>query len=138
MKVYLSGPMRGYPNFNFPAFDDAAERLATLGIQVFNPAAHDRQIYPDIEQWDGFATGDPAQCPQFNLPQSLAWDFQMILDSDAIVLLPGWAQSSGARAERFVAECVGKAVLYYVPNFVGTYYLELDPEASMAYPTVRA
>lgn len=138
MKVYLSGPMRGHAYFNFPLFDEVAERLRKLGMTVRNPAQHDRDIYPDIEQWDGFETGDPERCPKFNLPQSLAWDFAMILDSDAIVLLPGWEKSSGATAERFVAECIGVAVLYYVPLSDDTFYLEYDSTHMMQYPRVAA
>ncbi len=108
--VYISGPMRGYHDFNFPLFDLAAKLLRGAGIDVFNPAEHDREVYPDIERWEGFATGDTAKCPKFILPDSLRWDFASILQADGIVLLPGWRASSGAKAELFVAEATGKMV----------------------------
>lgn len=110
MILYVSGPMRGYPNFNFPAFDAATAVLRDMGHEVHNPAEHDRGLYPDIESWPGFSSGDVVQCPAFNLSGSLAWDFQRILDSHGIVMLPGWEKSSGAKAERFLAECVGRYV----------------------------
>lgn len=136
MTVYLSGPMRGYPYFNFPKFDAAAKDLRTLGVVVMNPADHDRSIYPNIEDWPGFETGDPKKCPDFNLPNSLQWDFAAILDADAIVMLEGWNWSAGAKAERFVAESIGTPVMLYRGN-AKWFSLRLDPKARMTGPNVR-
>ena len=38
MKVFISGPMKGYPNFNKEAFDQAEKDLVQQGYTVFNPA----------------------------------------------------------------------------------------------------
>ena len=38
MKVFISGPMKGYPNFNKEAFDQAEKELIQQGYTVFNPA----------------------------------------------------------------------------------------------------
>ena len=36
MKVFISGPMKGYPNFNKEAFDQAEKELIQQGYTVFN------------------------------------------------------------------------------------------------------
>jgi hypothetical protein len=38
MKLYLAGPMTGYPELNFPAFHAEAMRLRDLGFEIVNPA----------------------------------------------------------------------------------------------------
>lgn len=138
MKLYVSGPMRGYPKFNFPTFDLAEQILKLDNHEVFNPAAHDRELYPDIESWAGFESGDPAQCPAFNLPASLAWDFKAIAECDGIVLLGGWEKSSGARAERFVAEVTGKKVFFFSARAEGRGAILLqDLDTRMEYPAIK-
>jgi hypothetical protein len=37
-KIYLSGPMTGLPDLNFPAFNAAASALRAKGLNVINPA----------------------------------------------------------------------------------------------------
>ena len=41
--VYLSGPMTGLPDLNFPAFHAAADKLRSQGVQVVNPAEPDHR-----------------------------------------------------------------------------------------------
>lgn len=102
--------MTGIARFNFPLFDEVAADLRAEGWYVLNPAEHDRAVYPDIETWPGFETGDSQACPQFDRAAALAWDARAITASRAIVLLPGWEGSAGARFERLVAEQTGKYV----------------------------
>ena len=109
--IYVSGPMTGIPRFNFPLFDEVTAELRKDGWTVYNPAEHDRQIAPNIEQWPGFAAGDPAGCPAFDRAGSLRWDFATIAERvNAIVMLPRWERSSGACGERYVAEQTGKDI----------------------------
>lgn len=35
--LYISGPMHGFPEFNFPAFEDAAGKLRAHGYRVISP-----------------------------------------------------------------------------------------------------
>ena len=41
--IYVAGPMRGFENFNYPAFDRCARVLLKQGWIVINPAELDRE-----------------------------------------------------------------------------------------------
>lgn len=115
MKAYVAGPMRGLPQFNFPAFDSLTRWLRDLGHTVSNPAEHDREVLgvDVLEGAPGFETGDLAEWTNatgFSFHAAMQWDLQQVLDGDAIVLLPGWENSKGARYERTVAEAAGKRI----------------------------
>jgi hypothetical protein len=93
MKIYLAGPMSGYPQQNFPAFLIAAEQLRGLGFNVVSPAELDDEIDYNIAMADGVARktwGD-----------FLARDVKLIADGGirGIVFLPHWNESRGARLE---------------------------------------
>jgi len=103
MKVYLSGPMSGIRDNNFPAFDAAAHALRARGINVVNPAELNPCPEPpkeDAEAWGQF----------YNT--CLRADLRAMMDCDAIALLPGWQRSSGANLELHVAHRVGMDVLF--------------------------
>lgn len=120
MRCYVAGPMRSRPQFNYPAFMAAAASLAARGWEVFNPAAMDLEhdgadaaalgCLSIVEQ-EAHA-GTPANARRY-----AARDLGVIVgrlraeDGDAIVMLPGWEESVGARAERAVAEWCGLRVL---------------------------
>lgn len=115
MKVYLAGPMRGYPEFNFPAFFAAAKKLESEGHFVFNPAARDNEKHgTDISK--GNPTGDEAVAAKqhgFSLREALGADLAFICaDADAIALLPGWERSKGVAAEKATADALGLEVIY--------------------------
>lgn len=112
MKYYLAGPMRGYPQFNFPAFDEAARMLRAEGHTVFSPAEHDRSIYGDTFA-DHVVDGAENETPEFNLRRALAADTLWIsLEAEAIAMLPGWEKSSGAFAEWALARALGHQIRY--------------------------
>lgn len=110
MKIYVAGPMRGIPFFNFPAFDAAAASLRARGHVVFNPAERDRQVHGDVAN----AAGDEKEAAEkhgFSLREALYADTKFIcLEAEAVALLPGWQNSKGARAERALAEALGLIV----------------------------
>lgn len=133
--AYIAGPMRGLDNFNFPAFDAVALRCRTVdGWKVYNPAEHDRDIYPDMNEWPGFGPGDTDQCPGFDLAEAMRWDLPKVAKSKHLVLLPGWEKSSGARTERLVAEQTGSVIWLAYYGYSSGWYLILDPQQKRMQP----
>jgi hypothetical protein len=101
MNVYLSGPMTGIPNYNFPAFDYAAAKLREEGHEVFSPADNDRKYG---------LTGDTTVPfpPGVTLRTLLGDDMQWICSTaEVIALLPGWEKSKGATAEKATGDALG-------------------------------
>lgn len=105
LHVYLAGPMRGIPYFNFPAFMKAAEILRKQGYEVFNPAERDVKKYG--KKVSSSPTGNIKTAKKtvgFSLREALNADMEYIcLEADAIALLPGWKKSKGACAEHALA-----------------------------------
>ena len=100
--LYLAGPMRGRPAFGFPAFDRARDQLRAAGFEVICPAEHDRAVGFDPAGMAG--TDAELAAAGFDLRAALAWDLeQLARAADALVLLPGWETSTGARLELAVA-----------------------------------
>jgi hypothetical protein len=93
--VYIAGPMRGHPAHNFPAFYSAADRFRRAGWIVRNPAEIGLEAFGNDP-----AAGGPAY---------MRADLRAICDVDAMALLPGWEQSTGARCEVVVAITLGLA-----------------------------
>jgi hypothetical protein len=101
--IYIAGPMTGLPEFNFPAFNNTAEAFEEGGWRVINPAAHDLEVWGDME---GVAKNA-------NYRDCLAWDLDAICNEcDAIAMLPGWENSKGARAEHATAVALGLQIIY--------------------------
>lgn len=112
MKIYLAGPMRGYPQFNFPAFDHAAAKLREQGHEVFSPADHDRSRHGADFGKDNIK-GDEASSPGFSIREALGADTAWICaHADAIAMLPGWKKSRGATAEHALALALGLDVIW--------------------------
>ena len=79
---YLAGPMTGFPRFNFDAFDIARDQLESEGWTVISPADLDRQ--------HGFDPDNPPPITPSLLREAVMREMAVIMESDAVVLLPGW------------------------------------------------
>jgi nucleoside 2-deoxyribosyltransferase len=106
-KIYIAGPMSGYPEFNFPKFNWMQEYLEENGWKVFNPAK--KEIEKNLDP-EAAATGDAqkAIAAGFDFRECFTWDTQKVIEADAIMMLEGWEQSPGARAEHAVAVAMQK------------------------------
>lgn len=115
MKIYLAGPMRGIPEFNFPAFHAAAAKLRAQGHGVFSPAEKDIERAGGVDVSKGNHTGCPEQAARehgLTIRIALADDLQFICnEAEGIALLPGWRNSKGATAEHAVAVALGLEVI---------------------------
>lgn len=89
---YISGPMTGHPKFNIPAFDAKAMELRGRGLRVVSPA----ELAGEGEghSWEWY----------------IRRDLKALVDCTAVVLLPGWEDSRGARLEVHVARALGMTV----------------------------
>lgn len=120
MRIYIAGPMRGYKDFNFPAFMVAEEIVRENGAEeVFNPARRDLEAH-GAEAFES-ETGDLADIAHlgFDLREALGADTEWICrTATAIYMLDGWENSSGARAEKALAEALGHTVLYQTADRV--------------------
>lgn len=114
-RIYIAGPMRGYPEFNYPAFHTAADFFREQGYEVFNPAERDTQRHGrDVSK--GNATGSVEQAAAehgFDLRVALGEDLAWICrEADMIAMLPGWEKSKGACAEKATADALGLTVMF--------------------------
>lgn len=88
-RIYVSGPMTGLPDLNFPAFHAEAARLRNLGYEVVSPAEINAGL--EGEGWTA----------------CMKRDIAALVRCDVIHFLPGWQSSRGANVERFIAIALG-------------------------------
>ena len=92
MRIYLSGPMTGKPNYNRAAFNAEDYRLSLLGYTTWNPA---------------------------HLPDGFPYLAYIAIDLlimalgrfDVLSMLPGWQSSRGVRIERWAAWLLGMVIV---------------------------
>lgn len=113
MKVYLAGKMRGLPSFGAEEFRKAARVLRERGFQVISPLEMDEDAGIYVDGLTGF---EDLEDQGFDIRGTLANDLRVVLlDVDAVVLLPGWRDSLGAIAEYAAAQAAS------VPTWELTY-----------------
>lgn len=112
--IYIAGPMSNIEEFNFPMFDLAEADLRAKGWNVINPAQMDRDIGfdPLIDTVDAAFLHD-----------AMLRDVDAIANrADALAVLPGWEDSTGAKAE------VGLARWKHIPVYAWPDMTEIKTE----------
>ncbi len=105
-RIYVCGPMRSKPYFNFPAFFLAETRLRRDGWDVVNPASFDEAEGVNWRDNPGGVLPEG-----FDVKATAQRDLDALLSCDAIYLLRGWSRSMGAQAEYAVARWCGLEIL---------------------------
>ncbi len=95
---YLSGPMTGLPDFNYPYFNTVAAALRLKGFSIVNPAELNDSTVP--------------------FEQCLRADIKALCDCDGIILLAGWENSKGANLELHLAHRLGIKVYPSLDSFL--------------------
>jgi nucleoside 2-deoxyribosyltransferase len=103
--VYLAGPMRGFPQFNFPEFDRWAGILRDLGFAVISPAEMDREAGIDEK------TLSDADITQQMKREFMSRDCEAVCQADAVAVMPGWDKSHGAMIEVSLASVISIPVI---------------------------
>jgi len=101
-RVYISGPMTGLPDDNYPAFFRAAGRLRELGYRPENPAELQRPFGPDTH-WTYY----------------MREAIRRLMLCDSILMLDGWGQSRGASMEHDIALKLYMRIYYGSASFGG-------------------
>lgn len=101
MRIFISGPMRGVPNFNYPRFNAVAQILRDQGHEVVNP----------VEVGKAFGKPERINADEGILREVVKAEAALVPTCDAICLLKGWQRSVGAKRELQIALAMGMEVL---------------------------
>ena len=91
MRVYISGPITGMPDLNRHAFDEMERALRVAGYRPVNPHTLPSHSFAADVTWQGYMRRDIAA----------------LMTCSAIVMLPCWMDSGGAKLEHDLALAVG-------------------------------
>lgn len=105
-RIYVAGPMRGYPDFNYPKFNGFASELTGAGWDVVNPV----RVGESIAEAEAI-NDDPAL-----LEAVLAAEILALKTCEAVYLLNGWEKSDGARKE--VAAAIAHGLEIYLEPLI--------------------
>lgn len=107
MRVYISGPIslggtasQAEAERNILAFDSAEYRIRALGHEPVSPVTVARE---QGKNPSAYTLAEWVAC--------MCLDIKLLVDCDAIWLLPGWDLSRGARLEHYIASELGLEVM---------------------------
>jgi hypothetical protein len=113
--IYVAGPMRGFENYNYPAFDRCAKVLSEQGWTVINPAELDREAGKPMSDPMEFSPDTNYEDHEF-MRNALKRDMISICDEcTAIYMMSNWERSKGANTELALAKALGLDIFYEAP-----------------------
>lgn len=95
MKIYIAGPVTGYPEGNYTAFARAKEIIASQGHTPVNPR-------------DKGVSGEEGLTWEYLMREAL----KLMLECEAAYFLEGWEKSKGASFEHQVAQILQMPIEY--------------------------
>lgn len=98
-RIVIIGPMRRFPNLNFPLFVAEAERFRRLGNEA-RTIAEDPEVIAIVKARGSNQTREDIALITRKFLENLLW-------ATAVARLPGWDNSVGARYENETAEWLG-------------------------------
>jgi len=93
ISIYAAGPMSGYPDNNYPAFNEESAILRNQGFHVENPAQNPD---PHDKCWNGY----------------MRTAIRQLIECDRIHLLENWSKSRGALVEYKLAKGLGLEITF--------------------------
>lgn len=117
---YIAGPMRGYPCYNFAAFDQARDLGRSMGFDIISPADIDRELWgvDPLESRESeqrveeivkaWTTEDLRKIIMRDIASILSLEPE---NGDGVAILPGLSLSVGGIAEFFVARWYGLRIV---------------------------
>jgi len=107
-KVYISGPMSGITDLNFPEFEKAEIKMKSFGFEVFNPHKFEEQKTEkflnkiknsnDNDSWIEYMKVDIVK---------------MLQECEFVLALNNWERSRGATVELFLAKSLGMPIIHH-------------------------
>lgn len=99
-RVYTAGPMTGYPNYNWIMFEAAASFMRRKGWDAVSPTQIDEDmgVVDVVRSPEGDILSVKANA-NFDYETVLLRDLEAVSSCDAILLLPYWHKSPGAKRE---------------------------------------
>ena len=103
LKIYISGGMTGFKEFNYPKFDRIAKQLRAKGYEVVNPASDVKPILADgreitIEELHKLMKSGEVRVDE-SWQAFLRGDIIALQFCNAVYRLKNWRNSKGARYE---------------------------------------
>lgn len=113
-RAYVAGGMSNLPLFGWPVFEGAATTLRGINWDIVSPTEIDVECgMVEVDRFEDGSIKDVRTTDTFDYEKILAIDFAEVSTCEAIVLLPGWTKSSGAKRELAHAISLGLEVFLY-------------------------